>query len=125
MIDIIKKLIFKFQNAVSGLVTALKEESSIVIEMFVSVIIIIIAIIFRFQYYEWIIIILCITLVLGLELINTSIENLLDFISFKYDVKIKKIKDLIAAGIFIISGGFSLVGAIIIIHAIIHYVNVH
>ena len=43
--------------------------------------------------------ILCFALVISMELINTAIENMADFISPEHDRRIGKIKDLAAAAV--------------------------
>ncbi|WP_237243884.1 diacylglycerol kinase family protein [Spiroplasma clarkii] len=46
---------------------------------------------------EWSILILTIGVVVGFEFVNTSIENFVDLLSFEYNIKAKKIKDICAA----------------------------
>ena len=49
---------------------------------------------------EWIGIILSIGLVISLELVNSAIENLADYDTTEFNERIKKTKDLAAAGVF-------------------------
>ena len=61
----------------------------------------VITIAFKISKHEWIAVILSIGLVFVAEIINTSIENLSDFVSPGENEQIKKIKDISAAGVLI------------------------
>ncbi len=56
---------------------------------------------FKISRNEWIVIFFSIGLIISLEIINSSIENIADFISPEKHEKIKKIKDLSASGVLI------------------------
>ena len=52
---------------------------------------------------EWILILICIGMVLGMEVINTAIEEIVNFISPEYHLNAGRIKDLAAAAVLIVS----------------------
>lgn len=89
--------------ALNGLRVLLKEEHNSRIHIVISIAVIIAGFIFGISPTEWMIICIFIALVFGLEIINSAIENLCDYISPQWHEAIKKIKDLAAAAVFIAS----------------------
>lgn len=112
-VSILKKFIYAFR----GLVYAIKEEKSLVIHFIVSIIVLSIAGIINKQMktIDWIILVIVIFLVIGVELINTAIENIVDMISFKYNFNARKIKDISAAASLVFSLMSVIVGLLIFI----------
>lgn len=107
----------KFRYAFKGFAHAIKEEKSLIIHLIVATIVLIIAGIINAQmtYVDWIILIITIFLVIGMELINTAIENLVDTVCFKYNINARKIKDIAAAATLIFAIMSIIVGLIIFI----------
>ncbi|MFA7044156.1 MAG: diacylglycerol kinase family protein, partial [Bacteroidales bacterium] len=68
---------------------------------------------------EWVAVVFAIGLVLSLEAINTSMENLADFVSPEKHVWIKKIKDLSAAGVLMGAISAVIIGLIVFLPKII------
>ncbi len=95
----IKKGALNFKYAFQGLKTLLKEEPNFLIHLLAVLVAIIAGILLKLPPIEWITIIFAIGLVLSLDIINTSIENLADFYTSEKKEKIKKRKDLAAAGV--------------------------
>ncbi|AKX33941.1 diacylglycerol kinase [Spiroplasma litorale] len=87
----------KFTNAARGVYTAFKEESTLIVYLIAIIIAIGLGIWVKLDVISWSIIILTIGVLLGFEFLNTSIENFVDLLSFEYDIKVKKIKDICAA----------------------------
>ena len=52
---------------------------------------------------EWLVVLLSIGFVIGLEMINTAIENLCNMVQKEYNPTIKIIKDVAAAGVLWVS----------------------
>ena len=97
----IKKTIKSFGFAVNGLRILIREEHNARIHLFVAGVVIIASIGFRISAFEWMVVILAIGFVLGAEIFNTAMESMADLISPEKDERIKKIKDLSAAGVLI------------------------
>lgn len=97
----ISKRLKSFLYAFNGLRVLFKEEHNSRIHFIATVIVLTAAILFRLNTYEWIAIIFSIGLVITVEIINTVIENIADFISPDKNEKVKKIKDLSAAAVLI------------------------
>ncbi len=87
----------KFYYAFYGFYIAFREEKSMLIHTIVSILVLVFSAAIKLNIAQWPIIILTIALVVSLELINTAIENIVDIISFKYNLNAKKVKDISAA----------------------------
>ena len=97
----ISKRLESFKYALNGLRILITEEHNARIHLVAAVCVIIAGLLFNISSYEWIGVTLSIGLVFSLEIINTSIENIADFVSPDKHEIIKKIKDLAASGVFI------------------------
>lgn len=109
------KRIKSFKYAFNGLRILIKEEHNARIHLFATICVIIAGLFYEISLIEWIAIIFSIGLVVSLEIINSSIENIADFISPERDEKIKKIKDLSASGVLISAITALIIGLIIFI----------
>ncbi len=113
MINWFRRVSRKFTNAMKGMVVMVKEEKSLWVHFFATLLVIIFGSIFKISSWEWIAIIFSVVLVIGFEIINTAIEYLVDIVSFEYNVKAKKIKDVAAMATFIVTIGAVIIGLII------------
>lgn len=93
----------KFSDAFNGLLKAFHHKS-VVIQIVLGILAIIGGIVIKLDYSEWMVFIICIVMVVALEIANTCIEYLCNYICDKNDEKIKTIKDM--------SSGFVLVASI-------------
>lgn len=112
-----------FKYAFNGLKIVFREEHNIRIHLFVSLIVIVCGCIFEISILEWIIICFAIGLVISLEIINSAIENLSDFVSPEFNQLIKKIKDLSAAAVLISAISSVIIGILIFAPKIIHLIS--
>lgn len=92
-----------FRYAFNGCVNFFSSERNGRIQLIVAVCVIICSFIARLSTMEWCIILLCIGLVISLEMINSAIEKVCDFIQPDYHHLIKTIKDIAAAAVLWIS----------------------
>lgn len=90
-----------FSYASSGIGAALKNEPNIRIHLVLSLLAIILGLVLRLSSNEWIILFFTIAFVLVLELINTTLEAIVDIVSPKRHPKAKLAKDVAAAAVFI------------------------
>jgi undecaprenol kinase/diacylglycerol kinase (ATP) len=97
----ISKRIKSFSYAFSGLRTLIKEEHNALLHLIAAIAVIVLGFLLEISTFEWIAIVFAIGFVFILELINTSIENIADFISPERHSTIKKIKDLAAGAVLI------------------------
>lgn len=96
-----------------GMVVMVKEEKSLWVHLFTTIFVVVMGLIFKITEGEWLAIIIMIVLVIGFEIINTAIEYLVDIVSFEYNVKAKKIKDVAAMATFVVTLGAIVVGLVI------------
>lgn len=113
------KRVYSFKHAFNGLRVLIKEEHNARIHLFASICVIIAGIIFKISLHEWISIIFSIGLVFCLEIINSTVENIADFISPEKHEMIKKIKDLSASGVLISALTALIIGLIIFLPKIL------
>jgi len=93
----LKKRLISFVYAFNGLKILLKEEHNARVHFIAAICAIIASIVFQISACEWIAIIFAVGFVFAMEILNTAIENIADFLSTNTDNRIKKIKDLAAA----------------------------
>jgi diacylglycerol kinase (ATP) len=108
-----RKLINSFTNAAHGIALLFKSQINARIELIITCTVIISGILFRISSAEWIAILLCISIVLGLEGINTAFEIFADKLHPGFDKEIGEAKD-VAAGAVLIAAIVAVVVGIII-----------
>jgi undecaprenol kinase/diacylglycerol kinase (ATP) len=117
------KRLNSFAFAFNGLKILLKEEHNSRIHLFFTICVLLASIYFNISTFEWIAIIFAIGFVITLEIINSVIENICDFISPEKNIQIKKIKDLSAAGVLVSSIIALIIGVIIFLPKILKLIN--
>ncbi len=118
MKNIIMKISRKFAYSFVGIWITLKEEKSIWAYLAISGILIGVGVWTKLSYTEWAIVALTIFVVISIEVSNTSIEASVDALSFQYNIKVKKIKDIAAGATLVITTGAIVVLLLIYIPAI-------
>lgn len=97
MREFIRKAQRKALYSFIGLWISFKEEKSLWVLLMMSIIFVSLGFWLKLSVVEWCITILTLSLSLIIEVINTAIEAAVDTISFQYNVKVKKIKDIASA----------------------------
>ncbi len=114
MLNDIKKLISSFKNANRGIKQTYEHERNFRIHIVATIYVLIFAIIGQVTKVELMILIICIALMLGAELVNTAFERLCDENNQSgYNKSVKDAKD-IAAGAVLITALFCVFVAFII-----------
>lgn len=110
----INKRIHSFGYAFNGLYLLLKETPNAQIHLIIALGAVILGFFFKITAYEWIAIISCIGIVFSMEAINSALERLSDY-TCKKEIHplIKKVKDLAAAAVVIVSLASLTIGMII------------
>lgn len=111
----IKTTLDSCRFAISGIIIAFKEERNFKIHTALAVLAIFAATLLRCSLQEWIIIILCIGMVMAAEILNTAIENTMDWLDPQYNKYVKKVKDLAAGAVLVMSVAVALVGLLIFV----------
>ncbi|WP_167614184.1 diacylglycerol kinase [Maribellus sediminis] len=109
----IRKIFKSFRFAFSGLRILLKEEPNARIHVIACVFAVAAGVALKISTFEWIAIIFACGLVITAEIINTSIENIADFVSSEKHHQIKKVKDLAAASVLVAAIAAFVIGVII------------
>jgi undecaprenol kinase/diacylglycerol kinase (ATP) len=117
------KRFHSFKYAFNGLIILIREEHNARIHLIAAVLAIILGFVLEISLTEWISIIFAIGLVVSLEIINSAIENIADFISPENNKQIKRIKDLAAAGVLVGAIASVCIGLIIFLPKIIKIVK--
>lgn len=108
-----------FRFAFNGLRILFKEEFNSKIHLVAAIGVLIAGFIFNISAYEWIAVIFAVGLVFALELVNTAIEGLADFVSPNNHQQIKRIKDLSAASVLVGAIAALIIGLLIFIPKVI------
>lgn len=107
------KFIKSFSNAARGIAILFKSQLNSRIELTIAALVILAGFFFSISSAEWMAVLLCIALVLGLEGINTAIELLADKLHPGFDINIGKCKDVAAGAVLIASVVAAIIGFII------------
>lgn len=103
-------------HALSGIVHTAMQESNFKYELIITFFVILAGLLFQIKSWEWVGLILCIGLVLALELINTSVENIVDLYAGNEYYELAKIaKDTSAGAVLIASITSAIIGFIIFV----------
>ncbi|MFT6336625.1 MAG: diacylglycerol kinase (ATP) [Saprospiraceae bacterium] len=115
----IKDRIMSFNHAFNGFKVLLKSEHNAWIHTSLSTIAIALGFYFEISNAEWVAVVLCIGMVISAEIFNTAIEHIANFVQPNQDERIKHIKDLGAAAVFMSALSAFIVGLIIYLPKII------
>ena len=113
------KFIQSLQYALTGIATFFRNETNGQIQLCAAIIAVILGWVFQIDAMEWLVVVLCITVVLTLEMINTAIEKWCDVVHPGYHPQIKIIKDVAAGAVLLAAIGSVMAGAIIFLPKII------
>lgn len=109
------RVIKSFACAFAGLKDCLLHEKNFRIQYGIALLVIIAGIFFSLSKAEWMIILLCFTVVLSFEIINSAIEKLCDMVCPHFNLTIKKVKDMSAAAVLLAAIIAFIIGCIIFI----------
>lgn len=112
-------MIKSFQYALQGFLSAIRSEANLRFHIAAAFIAIAAGLWLQIETVEWCIIVLCIGAVVGIELINTSIEQLCNHVTAEEHPSIKKIKDISAAAVLLVSLASAVAGAMIFLPKLI------
>ncbi|MCX6737385.1 MAG: diacylglycerol kinase family protein [Candidatus Parcubacteria bacterium] len=107
-----KSIFHSFKHAFRGIAIALKERS-FKIMLVIATIVIVGVVLVVLTPTHWALILMLIGIVLGLEMFNTFVERVADFLEPSYSLKVRALKD-IAAGVVLIFCILSAVSGVII-----------
>lgn len=115
-----RQSLFKsFNNAIKGVISAVKLERNMRIHLVFAVIALTTGVAFDLSRIEIILLVLTIGLVISLELINTSIEKTIDLVTREYHPLARVAKDIAAGAVFVASLNAVVVGWFLFGHRLI------
>ena len=109
----LKNLFKSFAAAWRGLKHAFRNEQNFRLQILAAILVLIAAFIFPLKNWEFILVILLLTLVLTMELLNTALEYFTDLLKPRLHHYVLAIKDIMAAAVFLSSLGALIIGLII------------
>ncbi len=108
-----------FGHAFNGLSRFIRTDRNGRIHFSISLLVCIAGFYFRISHTEWMLLLLCFPVVLGLEMMNHAIEKLCDTVHPGQHPYIKTVKDVAAAGVLFASIIASVIGCIVFIPKIL------
>ena len=105
-----KSLVGAMRYALNGIIHAFKTERNLRIDYIIGTLVLLCSLFFDFSKTEMVCLILTIGFVIFSEMINTTVEYIVDLITQEYNENAKAAKDIAAGGVFI-SGGISVIVA--------------
>ncbi len=117
-----KKLLASFRYAWTGVCTCFREERNFKIHTCAAVLVLAAGLFFRIPVAEISAVLLAVALVIGAEIFNTAVENVLDLICEEYSEKVKKIKDIAAGAVLICAIIAAAVGVLIFLPHLLRWV---
>lgn len=106
-------LVNAFRVAFVGFAYALRTQRNLQIHLAIGLAVGIAGIVFRLSKLEWCLIVLCIGMTWTAELLNTSVEVLVDLLSPEYHERARVAKDVAAAAVLCAAGASAVVGLLI------------
>lgn len=101
--------------AIEGIVVCIKKERNMKIHLIMMICVIIFGYLFHLNYTEWIICMILFALVISLEMINTSIEAIVDLCSPQFHPLAKIAKDVAAGAVLVVAFFSAVIGLMIFI----------
>lgn len=108
-----RTLLQSFKYALSGIAHAFKYNQNLKIHLFVGIVVAFLAVVLKVSHFEMGILALMILLVMASEMINTSIEEMVDLITTEHKEEAKIAKDVAAGMVLLTAGGSVIVGILI------------
>ncbi len=106
-----------FTYALAGLRAAVAGERNFKVMLAMGLLAVVAGFVLRLDALSWVAVILMIGLVLGAELFNTAIEAVVDHVTPQVHPMAKRIKDLAAGAVLVISVSVAVAGLVIYVRA--------
>ena len=90
-----------FKYAIDGIKTAIKNEPNFRVHLIIAAFAIFLAYYLNFEKFEWLFLLITISFVIILELVNTTLEAIVNLVSPKIKPQAKIAKDVSAAAVLI------------------------
>jgi len=108
-----------FKYAFRGLGYVVRNEANFIIHIFAAVVVILLGLVCDLKNTEWLIIVLTIALVMTTEIVNSAIEQLIDFVHPEINKKAGRIKDISAGAVLLSAIAAVFIGLLIFVPKLI------
>ncbi|MCG7420103.1 diacylglycerol kinase [Macrococcus epidermidis] len=109
----------RFLYPIQGFITLLKKDVNFVIHLIAAILVVMFSFYFQITKIEWLFVIIAIFSVLFMEVINTSVEYVVDLVTEDYHELAKHAKDTAAFAVLLSSIMSAIIGIIIFMPYII------
>jgi diacylglycerol kinase len=116
----VKAFLRSFIYAFNGIKASLVEQRNLKVQTLIALITIVAGFCYNITTHEWCIILLSIALVMGFEIINSSIENLVNLVTREKNLLAGKVKDMAAGAVLFASVLAVVIGILIFAKYIFH-----
>ncbi|PIU33432.1 hypothetical protein COY29_01720 [Candidatus Woesebacteria bacterium CG_4_10_14_0_2_um_filter_39_14] len=103
-----------FKNAFAGCWYAFTTQKNFIVHLLVSLSVLLLALWLQVSYERFLFLVLAVFLGFTVEMVNTTVEKLVDLITDKYHPTAKIIKDLSAGLMLIVSVGTAVIGFLVL-----------
>ncbi|WP_142827793.1 diacylglycerol kinase family protein [Planococcus soli] len=108
-----RRFLRSFQFAAQGIGTALKREQNIRFHVTAAVVVVLAGFLTGLSYMEWLIVILLIGGMIGLEMVNSAIERVVDLATSELHPLAKQAKDMAAGAVLVFAAASAIIGLLI------------
>jgi len=112
----LRRILLAFLHSLEGLGAAFKHEAAFRQECVAALILVPLALLLEIPVYARLVLIGAVVMVLITELLNTAVENCIDYISFEKHPFAKRAKDIGSAAVFLSMTFTALAWTLILIH---------
>ena len=99
--------------ALQGIYTAVAAQRNLKIQLSIALVVVAAGVYFDISATEWCIILLTIGMVIGLEMVNTAIEELVNLVTLEHHPLAGRIKDIAAGAVLVVSFVAVVVGIVV------------
>jgi undecaprenol kinase len=100
-LDSFRALAISFRHAFRGFMYAFKTQKNLRIEAYIAVGVVVAGTVIGLGMTSWLLVWASIVLVIVCEIFNSAIESLADIVNSDHDPRIKNVKDMAAASVFL------------------------
>jgi len=110
----LRKWIKSANHAIEGILHAAKTQRHMRYHLYAAIVILITAFVLGVHGTDFVVLVILATLVISIEMINTSVEIITDILFKEYDPRAKAIKDTAAGAVLITAIGAAIIGYLIL-----------
>lgn len=120
MADSLNKFFKSFSYALKGIWSSIGDQRNLKVQFLIALITVGAGFYFHISQIEWCIILLTIASVIGLEMMNSAIENLVDLVTRQHDPLAGKVKDIAAGAVLFASLLAVIIGVLVFKKYLMH-----